>query len=101
MRLITFLDKSSRPRIGALAPDGRIVDLNAAYNLRQREAARPGQTPDALVPTDMRLLFEGGERSLDAARAALDFALSQKPDKGVHGEPIFFRREDIRIKAPI
>ena len=101
MRLITFLDSFHHQRIGALTPDGRIVDLNAAHNLRERETAANAPNADVLVPSDMRLLFEGGDRSLDAARAALDFALSQTPDKGVKGEPVFFRREEVQIKAPI
>ena len=37
MRLVTFLDNHSRQRIGAVAPDGRIVDLNSAYKLFVRD----------------------------------------------------------------
>ena len=33
MRLVTFHDKLERQRIGALAADGRIADLNAAYKV--------------------------------------------------------------------
>ena len=76
MRLVTFLDKSARPRIGALTPEGRIADLNAAAKLYLRESENDPacrRMADARVPPDMRLLFEGGDRSLDAARAALDF----------------------------
>ncbi len=104
MRLVTFLDKSARPRVGALTSDGRIADLNAAAKLYLRERENDAaycRMADARVPPDMRLLFEGGDRSLDAARAALDFLTAQKPDAGVDGEPVFFRREDIRLKAPI
>ena len=49
----------------------------------------------------MRLLFEGVDRSLDAARAALDYATVQKPDAGVDKDPISYHRADVRIKAPI
>ena len=56
---------------------------------------------NARVPTDMRLLFEGGDRSLDAARAALDYVTAQRPETGVNGEPVFYRRDEIHIKAPI
>ena len=104
MRLITFLDKSARRRIGALTPDGGIADLNAAYKLNLRESqndASYSQPADIRVPPDMRLLFEGGERSLDAARAALDYVGSQKPESGANGEPIFYAREEIQVKAPI
>jgi 2-keto-4-pentenoate hydratase/2-oxohepta-3-ene-1,7-dioic acid hydratase in catechol pathway len=104
MRLVTFLTKSAEQRIGALGPDGRIVDLNAAYKLLLRDKAGGGadqRTVETHVPADMRLLFEGGDRSLDAARAALDYVTVLKPDAGVDHEPIFYQRADVRIKAPI
>jgi 2-keto-4-pentenoate hydratase/2-oxohepta-3-ene-1,7-dioic acid hydratase in catechol pathway len=103
MRLVTFHDKSDRQRIGALAADGRIADLNAAYRLylREMEKSRDQRTADERVPSDMRRLFEGGDRSLDAARVALDYAIAQNPNQGVNDEPVFFAREEIQIKAPI
>src|SRR5580658_3841690 len=103
MRLVTFLTASADQRIGALASDGRVVDLNAAYKLLLRENgdAAYQRNADARVPPDMRRLFEGGDRSLDAARAAIDYVSAQKPDAGVDGEPIFYQRADARIKAPI
>ena len=89
MRLVTFVDRSARPHIGALAHDGRIVDLNAAHKLNTGD--------NELLAGDMRALFEGGDRSLDAARSALKYAET----RGADGEPVFYRREDIRLKAPI
>jgi len=99
MRLVSFHDRW-RHRIGAVAGDGRLVDLNAAHQLRL-PGRETGRISDTLVPSDMRLLFDGGERSLDAARAALDFAEAQIPDKGLSGEPVFFLRNEVQIKAPI
>jgi 2-keto-4-pentenoate hydratase/2-oxohepta-3-ene-1,7-dioic acid hydratase in catechol pathway len=104
MKLVTFLDNSARPRIGALAPDHRVVDLNAAYKLLLRDQeGDPAyrRIADARIPPDMRLLFEGGDRSLDAARAALDYVIDQRADNDVDGEPIFHRRDRIRLKPPI
>lgn len=100
MRLVTFLDNSARPHVGALAKDGRIAELNAAHALHQREAARK-VAADSPLAADMRALFEGGDRSLDAVRAALEFVDRQQAKTGVQGEPIFYRREDVRLKAPI
>jgi 2-keto-4-pentenoate hydratase/2-oxohepta-3-ene-1,7-dioic acid hydratase in catechol pathway len=100
MRLVTFLDNSARPHIGALAKDGRIADLNAAHALRQRESASKAAANSPLA-ADMRSLFEGGDRGLDAARAALEFAETQQPKTGVDGEPVSYRREEVRLKAPI
>jgi 2-keto-4-pentenoate hydratase/2-oxohepta-3-ene-1,7-dioic acid hydratase in catechol pathway len=99
MRLVTFHDKQGRQHIGALAPDGRIADLNVAHQLFLRE--KRSDVADARVPDDMRLLFEGGARSLDAARAALDYVTAQKPEAGVDSEPVFYRRGEVQIKAPI
>ena len=104
MRLVTFLDIAGRQRVGVFAPDGRIVDLNAACKLLLRDQgdAAYDRIADARVPTDMRLLFEGGDRSLDAARDALELRWrSAAAETGVDGEPIFYSREEVHIKAPI
>jgi 2-keto-4-pentenoate hydratase/2-oxohepta-3-ene-1,7-dioic acid hydratase in catechol pathway len=103
MKLVTFHDKRDHQRIGATTADGRIANLNAAYRLYLRDKEKNGgrRQAEERVPNDMRLLFEGGERSLDAARSALDYVVAQNPEKGVDGEPVFFNREQIKIKAPI
>jgi 2-keto-4-pentenoate hydratase/2-oxohepta-3-ene-1,7-dioic acid hydratase in catechol pathway len=103
MRLVTFHDKHCRQRIGALTADSRIADLNAGYKLYLRESEENSDLDiaDERVPNDMRLLFEGGDRSLDAARSALDYVVAQNLNTGVNGEPVFFKREEVRVKAPI
>ena len=105
MKLVTFHSQARQDRIGALAPDGQIVDLNAAYALYLRNAEQEGAfyaLADARVPADMRGLFENGDRGFDAARAALAYALKEGPAiTGASGEPIFFGREAVQIKAPI
>src|SRR5207248_11372639 len=105
MKLVTFHSRSREDRIGAIATDGTIVDLNTAYALYLRNVQREGSfyaLADARVPADMRGLFENGDRGLDAARAALEYALKEGPGTvGASGEPIFFRRNAVRMKAPI
>ncbi len=105
MKLVTFHNQTREHRIGAIAPDGSIVDLNAAYALYLRNVEQEGAfypLADARVPSNMRGLFANGDRGLDAARAALEYALKEGPETtGASGEPIFFRREAVRIKAPI
>ncbi|HXW17728.1 MAG TPA: hypothetical protein VEJ39_05470, partial [Candidatus Acidoferrales bacterium] len=57
-----------------------IVDLNHAYALYLLEVeGGPAfqRIADARVPADMRGLFEGGDASLDAARAALAHAVDR------------------------
>jgi len=104
MKLVSFLDNSGRQRIGALVAGDGIVDLNTACKAYLREHENDPafrSMADARVPPDMRMLFEGGDRSLDAARAALDYAVVQEIDAGVDGEPVFYRRKNVHVKAPI
>jgi len=105
MRLVTFENSASQLRIGAVAPDGRIVDLGTACALYLQEEKRESavyRLADALVPPDMRALFRGGDTSLHAAREAYDYALQQKASaKGPRGEAIFYSAKDVRLKAPI
>jgi 2-keto-4-pentenoate hydratase/2-oxohepta-3-ene-1,7-dioic acid hydratase in catechol pathway len=105
MKLVTLHGASRGERIGALAAEGWIVDLNAAYASYLRNIEREGAfyaLANARVPSNMRGLFENGDRGLDAARTAFEYALKEGPEMaGVSGEPIFFRREAVSIKAPI
>src|SRR5260370_26499773 len=67
----------------------------------RREAAFD-RLANALVPPNMRGLFEGGDSSLSAARDALDFALQRGNNvSGCHGEPLFCDLPAVRLKAPI
>src|SRR5215472_843230 len=101
MRLITFENPVRTRRVGALTRDDKIVDLNAASALYLREKEREPafeRLANALVPPDMRALFEGGDTSLDAARRAFEFAQVRGDDlRGVHGEPVFFRSSEIKL----
>jgi len=104
MKLVTFHSRSREDRIGAVANDGMIVDLNAAYALYLRNVQREGAfyaLADARVPADMRKLFENGDRGLDAARAALDYVMKEGAEGGPSGEPLRFQKGEVKIKAPI
>ncbi|MGA7908069.1 MAG: fumarylacetoacetate hydrolase family protein [Candidatus Sulfotelmatobacter sp.] len=104
MKLVTFHSQARENRIGACIPDGQIVDLNAAYALYLRNTEREGAfyaLADARVPANMRGLFANGDRGLDAASLALDYALREGATSGPSGEPIVFAREEVQVKAPI
>ena len=105
MRLVTFEDRSHRSRIGALTPDNRIVDLNTAYASYLKDVEREGdyaRLAGVHVPPEMRLLFEGGDRSLAAAQSAFDHVLTRgERAEGPAGEPAIYRREEITLKTPI
>ena len=76
MRLVTFEPTPHRTRIGAYGSGLRVIDLNLAYALYLRDVEKEANfyaLADARVPADMRGLFEGGDKSLDAARAARRF----------------------------
>ncbi|HEX4543125.1 MAG TPA: hypothetical protein VH114_08155, partial [Candidatus Acidoferrum sp.] len=104
MRLVTFNNRTRDDRIGALAVDGSIVDLNAAYALYLRNVQQEGAfyaLADARLPANMRGLFENGDRGLDAARTALDYVMKEGAQAGPSGETLRFQKKDVRIKAPI
>jgi 2-keto-4-pentenoate hydratase/2-oxohepta-3-ene-1,7-dioic acid hydratase in catechol pathway len=105
MRLVTFENPARQSRVGAVAHDGRIIDLNVACALHLKDVKKESaiyRLADALVPANMRALFRGGDTSLKAAREAFDFALQQKPSAtGPRGEAIFYAAKDVRLKAPI
>ncbi len=104
MKLITFEDSVRRVRTGALAADGRIVDLNSACALYLCEVEKEAafhRLADALVPSNMRELFAGGDTSLEAARKALDYVLDEDDATGTRGESIFYSWDEVALKAPI
>jgi hypothetical protein len=74
MRLITFEDSVRGSRIGALAPDGRIVDLNSACALYLRDVENEGafnRLADALVPPNMRDVVSTG--AVSGGNAATEY----------------------------
>jgi 2-keto-4-pentenoate hydratase/2-oxohepta-3-ene-1,7-dioic acid hydratase in catechol pathway len=105
MKLVTFENLVRQSRIGTLTLDQRIVDLNSAYSLYLRDVRGEGayaRLADAVVPANMRALFEGGDTSLEAAHTAFEHALKQRDGAtGVHGEPLFYVAAEVRLKAPI
>jgi 2-keto-4-pentenoate hydratase/2-oxohepta-3-ene-1,7-dioic acid hydratase in catechol pathway len=105
MRLVTFDDPARQSRIGAVADDGRIVDLHSACALYLRDVENESafyRLADALVPPNMRALFRGGDTSLEAARKAFDYAIAQdKGLAGARGEAISYRLEEVKLRAPI
>jgi 2-keto-4-pentenoate hydratase/2-oxohepta-3-ene-1,7-dioic acid hydratase in catechol pathway len=105
MKLVTFYAQGRETRIGAAVGDSQIVDLNAAYATYLRKERNEGAfyaLADSRVPADMRRLFENGDRGLNAARAALDYAVKLGPEAtGPSGETLIFRRNAVKMKAPI
>jgi 2-keto-4-pentenoate hydratase/2-oxohepta-3-ene-1,7-dioic acid hydratase in catechol pathway len=104
MRLITFEDSVRRSRIGAVTGDERVIDLNSACALYLRDVENESafyRLADALVPTNMLALFQGGDTSLEAARKAFDHAQENGGVSGPQGEPITYSLGEVTLKAPI
>ncbi|MHB8540665.1 MAG: fumarylacetoacetate hydrolase family protein [Candidatus Acidiferrales bacterium] len=105
MRLVTFETRPRQQRIGAVISDHRIVDLNLAYDHFLRDVeneAEPYRVADARVPSDMRRFFEGGDRSLEAAKKALSHIQKLgSATKGPSGETIVFAADSVKLRAPI
>ncbi len=74
--------------------DEKMIDLNNAYvqMLKAQGQPRAKKLADALVPSNTIELLEGGERSLEEAYKAVEFALTND---------IVVNRLDVKIEAPI
>src|SRR5262249_14639873 len=90
-------------RTGALDAAGQIVDLAAACRVKLigegLAPAAAARVSDALLPGDMVALIEGGARSLDAAREALEWAARQ--DASVNGVSIRAAADRLRLRPPV
>ncbi len=104
MRLVTFEDPAKRSRTGAVTNDARIVDLHSACALYLRDVENESafeRLADALVPSNMLALFEGGDTSLEAAHKAFDYASRDQAATGPNGETIAYSSAEVKLKAPI
>jgi len=83
MRLFSFIPSDGeRTRVGALTPDGRVVDLGAE--------ARRRSIPLSFDPADMLSLIAAGDAGLAQARHLVDAFAGEGP-----------RVEDVHLTAPI
>ena len=100
MKIVVF---GPDKRTGALH-NGNVVDLSyaCAKYLREREG-EPGPLAmaEALVPSDLAHLIEGGPRALEHAQKALDYLFGQAQDKfGPRGETLVYPAANVRLHAP-
>jgi 2-keto-4-pentenoate hydratase/2-oxohepta-3-ene-1,7-dioic acid hydratase in catechol pathway len=90
-------------RTGALH-DGNVVDLSyaCAKYLRERVGEpSPLEMAEALVPSDLARLIEGGPRALENAQKALDYLFGQAHDKqGPRGEKLVHPAAEVKLHAP-
>ncbi len=90
-------------RTGALH-DGNVVDLSyaTAKYLREKQGEpNPLAMAEALVPSDLARLIEGGTRAIDTAQKALDHLFGQAQDKlGPRGERLAVPAAEAKLHAP-
>lgn len=106
MRLVTYSFRGTT-RIGAMSGDKDVIDLNRAAATALRHAGHyDGQShADQTVPPDMLALLRGGDSSLEAARAALNFGsqLAERDRRAAMAAGIIFPIDEpgFRLEAPI
>jgi hypothetical protein len=90
MKVVVF---GPSARVGALVDSlNQVVDLNHAATLRG---------PDRPVPSQLQDLIEGGDRALDAAEAAVEYALGHLgPDVKAGQEPVVQAATAVKIHRP-
>ena len=78
MKLITFT-REGISTIGAIVNE-EVVDLHIAYRtlLQQEGKIRAQEIADAFVPADMTGFLQGGKETIELAKKAVDFALTNK-----------------------
>ena len=108
MKLVTYKNTVGNIRTGAVISkdDGDyVVDLNYAYGTYLVEIggeSRAQACADWLVPSNMRKLFQCGDKGLDAARQALSFVNDVGTSvTGIEGQRIIFPLKEVKLCAPI
>jgi 2-keto-4-pentenoate hydratase/2-oxohepta-3-ene-1,7-dioic acid hydratase in catechol pathway len=100
MKIVVF---GPDKRTGAVH-DGDVVDLSyaCAKCLREREGElSPLESAEALVPSDLGRLIEGGPRALEHVQKALDYLFGEAQNKlGPHGETLVYPAASVRLHAP-
>lgn len=100
MKIVVF---GPERRTGALH-GGDVIDLSYACAKYLRERAgepSPIEMGEALVPSDLARLIEGGSRAIENAQKALDYLFGQAQDKlGPRGETLVQAASAVKIHAP-
>jgi 2-keto-4-pentenoate hydratase/2-oxohepta-3-ene-1,7-dioic acid hydratase in catechol pathway len=103
MRLVRF-QRYRRKALGALLPDGRIVDLEAAaaaWLAREQDDPLWEREVDIRLPSDTAKFLAGGRLSRALADAAIAFAQRVPAIEGIDGEPLFVDPSEVRLSVPL
>jgi len=99
MKLITFTT-AGFSRIGAIVDGEKVIDLNYAYQakLQSEGQYRYEAIAEAYVPSEMVGFLEGGKESMEIAKVAIDYALTQ-PDSFKH--KLIYDKKEVKVNAPV
>ena len=103
MRLTVF-QRYRRKSLGALQPDGRIVDLQAAAAAWLSQVRRDPfweRETELRLPPDVGQYLAGGGPSRELAARALDHAHGARDGRGIGGEPLFRAADEVTLLAPL
>lgn len=100
MRLVVYgPDKKLGAWIG-----NQVIDLNFAYAKYLREVENeplPYEMASAIVPNELGLFIESGQRAIDGAQKAVDYLSGRAADqKGIRGERLVEAVDDVKLHAP-
>src|SRR3954462_2610133 len=98
MKLITFT-REGISRVGAIVNE-EVVDLHLAYRtqLQQEGKIRAEEIANAFVPADMTGFLQGGKESMELAKKAIDYALTNKQ---VGDYKLVHAVSDVKVGAPV
>jgi acylpyruvate hydrolase len=99
MRLVVYRFQE-QVAVGALRGN-EVLDLGRAYRMAQRRGggADPMAVAAELPPSDLQELLDGGDRSLAAARQALELVTQQRLRGELTG--LWHKLEDVQLLPPI
>lgn len=105
MRLVSFVRHGNPGAgVGALLPDGRVLDLQAALEVLLAEegapAAEAASGARAAIPATMESFVAGGAPCLEAARQALPLG-EERGLRTPEGRPVSLGARDVRLLPPI
>lgn len=99
MKLITFTT-AGFSRIGAIVEGEKVVDLNYAYQaqLQSEGKYRYEAIAEAYVPAKMEGFLEGGNDSMEIAKSAINYALS---NTGNFKHQLIYDKSEVKVNAPV
>lgn len=106
MKIATYRPKDTQqptPGIGAVVGNS-LIDLHyayAAYLGQAKGSSRPYEVAAGSIPRDMMGFLQGGDASIDEARRSVDFVSRSADMRGLSGERLTYKMDEIRLLAPL